>query len=113
MTTSVSEAFIDYNMGKLELRGGLVHLLPAGWAEYGPTFSAAGLVLRDRMPLEDFKRSVRQANRAAMEDNNRALREQPKSSSFRLDVEVLNEWSTRPGACRAAAPSAHCHWGQS
>jgi len=76
MTTTASESFLDYNMGKLEVRSGLVHLLPAGWAEYGPTFSAAGLMLRDRMPLDEFKRAVRHANRTALEDNNRALREQ-------------------------------------
>lgn len=75
-TTPSPDAFLEYNAGKLEVRAGCVHLLPAGWAEYGPSFSAAGLMLRDKMPLDEFKLAVRRAARAAMHENDRALREQ-------------------------------------
>mgnify|MGYP003457430784 FL=1 len=69
------DAFHEYNAGKLEVRNGLVILLAAGWAEYAPTFSKAGILLRDNMPLAEFKQAVRTANRTAFQDNDRALRE--------------------------------------
>jgi hypothetical protein len=51
-----------------------VHLTAAGWAEYGPSFSTAGMVLRDKLPLDEFRRDVRQAARACMQANDVALR---------------------------------------
>lgn len=68
-----SETFEEYNRGKLEVVDGLVHLLPAGWAEYGPAFSAADLMLRDKFPLVEFKAGVRTAARAAIVSNDAAL----------------------------------------
>ena len=74
-TNQTIDAFLDYNAGKLEVRNGLVHLLAAGWAEYAPSFSKAGILLRDDMPVDEFKQALRTANRAAIQDNDRALRE--------------------------------------
>jgi hypothetical protein len=74
-TNQALDAFYEYNAGKLEVRDGIVHLLAAGWAEYAPSFSKAGILLRDMMPLDEFKRAVRQSNRVAAQDNDRALRE--------------------------------------
>lgn len=68
-----SVEFLEYNEGKLEVRDGLVHLLPAGWAEYGPAFSAAGLALTDRMPLAQFRAGMRTAARVSLRANDEAL----------------------------------------
>lgn len=74
MTAAIpSDTFKQYNADKLDVIDGLVHLLPNGWAEYGPSFSAADIVLRDKMPLDEFKRCVRGASRAALKANDSAL----------------------------------------
>lgn len=73
MTAQPSTHFLEYNEGKLEVRDGVVHLLPAGWAEYGPAFSSAGLVLTDKMPLAQFQSAVRTAARANVRANDEAL----------------------------------------
>lgn len=72
-TSQPSANFLEYNLGKLEVREGLVHLLAAGWAEYGPSFSSAGLTLLDKMPLERFQSCVRAATRANIQSNDEAL----------------------------------------
>lgn len=74
-TNQTIDAFLDYNAGKLEVHHGHVRLLAAGWAEYAPTFSKAGILLRDNMPVAEFKQAVRTANRTAIQENDRALRE--------------------------------------
>jgi hypothetical protein len=72
-TSTPSAAFLEYNAGKLEVRDGVVHLLPDGWAEYGPAFSGADLLLRDKMPLDEFRSAVRKAARATIKANDLAL----------------------------------------
>jgi hypothetical protein len=106
-TTPSPDAFLEYNAGKLELRAGCVHLLPAGWAEYGPSFSAAGLMLRDKMPLEEFKLCMRRAARVAMNENDRALREQLADLATPVAEKQLIRAVLNPhGSTDADAPAA-------
>jgi hypothetical protein len=70
-----SESFLEYNAELLVVREGLVQLLPLGWARYAPGFTAAGLTLRDNMPLAEFKQGVRASVRVGLKRNDRAFAE--------------------------------------
>lgn len=106
-TNQVIDPFMDYNAGKLEVRNGLVHLLAAGWAEYAPTFSKAGILLRDNMPLDEFKQAVRTANRTAIQDNDRALREQLADLTTPVEEkQLIRAVLSPPAAAQAPAQQA-------
>ena len=51
--------------GKAELVDGRVRLLPEGWAEFGPLFALAGIVLVDEMDAAEFSRAVRASSKIA------------------------------------------------
>lgn len=103
-TNQPIDAFLEYNAGKLEVRNGHVRLLPAGWAAYAPTFSKAGILLRDNMPLDEFKQAVRTSNRAAIAENDRALREHLADLSTPVEEKQLIRAVLSPQQ-QAAAPA--------
>jgi hypothetical protein len=103
---AATETFAEYNAGKLEVVDGRVHLLPAGWAEYGPSFSVANIMLRDKMPLDEFKLGVRAGARAALQANDVAMAAELAKLETPLDDKRFIRELLAPGAATPAAQSA-------
>lgn len=101
-----TEDFLSYNAGKLEVRDGLVHLLAAGWAEYEPDFAAAGLALRDKMPLAEFKDGVRTSARLALRRNTAQLAAAERQLETPLDDKRFIRQLLEPGKQDQTPPSA-------